>query len=1122
MSELDIKGKKRRITTSPSRGESQDSFRLHVSGVGQAGSRDHGNEGLYVSSDYYRNDIVGKNYPGRVNFNTQKVLAYNSTVVRAILTIRSHQVAKLPYKIVPKNKDEPPKQISILEYSVYDLEFHPAFDDHEVEFLTKIYHRIDPKSYISDKKELFEQMVMEFTEVEIATVKHLQKKHEDFYRKRAMDIKEIKKILDRPDPYFSETKTWETLIKKLLMDVLVIDRGVLIKIRDEHGRLAGLLPVDGSTIKPIINEYGTVDKDKAYVQVINGSPQVYLRKDDVVVVSMYPMPDIKYFGYGMSPMETLYTVVLSDIFIDKGNLDYYRKGGSIPEGFISVEPPPSRDGLVSQVDQEQLESIQRQLTSIMMGDFTQLPIISGGKVSWIDFKGKRKDMQYRELAEHLTRKICAVMMVSPQDVGIIADVNRSCYSEDTQTLTENGWKYYWEIGNDERVATLNPDNGNIEFHIPNSFHLYPYKGEMVHFSSNNVNVLVTPDHDMWVRQQASSRTTKPWEKVHAERLEGINKMSFVGRYGWEGKEEQEFILPDAIKWDGLPRETIQAERVVPMDRWLEFLGYVISEGCIFNPKEGTSSVGKYKVTISQKDKGSVQKINECLNSIPFNFKSYISGDGVTRWQVSDKALWKWLYNNIGCKAKTKRLPDMVKGLSTRQLGILLDALVLGDGSVDNRPGRTSFTYYTSSDRLADDVQELSLKIGHRAIISPLSTPKKDNHNQMYRVLISRGKDFNLSGKDNITRVDYDGFVYCFNVPNHLFITRRDGRVGAHGNTAQTQSEMTKSKGLATIMSVISSFFDSDILPELREEGDLTVSFEDDDVEKDKEMWQVNQQKIVSGVLTINQYRASEGLHPVPWGNTPLQGLRNWKPEEEGPPAMPGMPNLGNLPPMPGMPTPGNPGGPMGGDNPGAGGPPQPAQGPQPMGSPSNLKSSRFFAMTAATEDEAHDLMIQGFTDMEMKSIDSKFREALEFYDIHNYPGSTFLRTPIDSYEFFTRQNNKLGLTIHKSIDIDEADPIIFSRHLGNGQVSIDEYGEEPLIKSLTKGILESLDSTKKSVLIETIGDNEGLLNEAIERAVYKSLDAPLRDYLYEDFYKFQPSYLTDAQVEKVGEYLGLQ
>ena len=179
MAEIDINGAKRRIRTTSARSQNQKPS-LSIAGVGQAGARDHGNEGVFVSSDYYRNDIVGKTYPGRVNFPTQRMLAYNSTVVKSILTLRSHQVAKLPFTVIPKDKDEPPKQTSILEYSVYNIEHHPAFDEHEVEFLIKVYTRLDPKGYIADKKELYEAMPEEVTSLEHSTIKFLQKKHEEF------------------------------------------------------------------------------------------------------------------------------------------------------------------------------------------------------------------------------------------------------------------------------------------------------------------------------------------------------------------------------------------------------------------------------------------------------------------------------------------------------------------------------------------------------------------------------------------------------------------------------------------------------------------------------------------------------------------------------------------------------------------------------------------------------------------------------------------------------------------------------------------------------------------------------------------------------------------------------
>lgn len=411
---------------------------VSLAGINVGASAVTGNEGVFISTEYYKNDIVGKPYPGLINYVTQRYLAYSSTVVRAIISLRTNQIAMLPYNIVPSNLDEPTRKANIFDYNLYELSNVPAFDAAEKTFLKKIYRRLDPDAYRINKQSLFEDMKEDFTGAELATITHLQDKHDEFFAQRDEDITKIKALLNNPDPWFTDTTSWSQLIRGILFDLVALDRGVILKLRDENGKLRGLMPLDGPSIRPLINEFGFYDEDKAYVQVTEkgGTVQAYLSKNDVIIMKMHPVTDMRYFGYGLSPMETLFTAALSDIYIDKGQLDFYRKGGSIPEGFLAIEPPTSRDGMISHMDQEVIEYMQRHLQAIMAGDYTQFPIFSGGKVTYTDFKGKRRDMQYKELADYMARKICAVLQVSPQDVGIIADVNRSS-GEVQQELTKS-------------------------------------------------------------------------------------------------------------------------------------------------------------------------------------------------------------------------------------------------------------------------------------------------------------------------------------------------------------------------------------------------------------------------------------------------------------------------------------------------------------------------------------------------------------------------------------------------------------------------------------------------------------------------------------------------------------
>lgn len=361
---------------------------------------------------------TGKVYPGLVTFDDMRQMAISSTIVKSIVSLRSHQLAKLPIKIIPKEK-EPTRQVSVMNYRSYDLERHPAFDDADTTFLRDVYDRLDPSGLKTQKRKLFIDKQDEFTENEIETIKYLQTKHDEFYKKRERDIKRIKKMLSRPDPYFTNTNTWNNLITKVLWDLLVLDRGVIVKIRDLEGNIVGLMPVDGASIRPFIYEYGFVSDEKSYIQVSRTASHNFLAKDDVIVFMMNPVTDMRYFGYGISPMETLYRVVLSDIYIDKGNIDYYRKGGTVPEIILNLEPVPSKEGMINQVSQSQLEDVQRNMQAIMTGDFTQVPIISGAKLNVTDLKGKRRDMQFKELAEYIIRKICAVFQVSSQEVNLL-------------------------------------------------------------------------------------------------------------------------------------------------------------------------------------------------------------------------------------------------------------------------------------------------------------------------------------------------------------------------------------------------------------------------------------------------------------------------------------------------------------------------------------------------------------------------------------------------------------------------------------------------------------------------------------------------------------------------------
>ena len=74
-----------------------------------------------------------------------------------------------------------------------------------------------------------------------------------------------------------------------------------------------------------------------------------------------------------------------------------------------------------------------------------------------------------------------------------------CYDSDTEILTEDGWKFFPELNENDRVAVLHPDSGKIVYEVPQRIIRKEYEGPMVRIQKRDVNLLVTPDHKMWAR-----------------------------------------------------------------------------------------------------------------------------------------------------------------------------------------------------------------------------------------------------------------------------------------------------------------------------------------------------------------------------------------------------------------------------------------------------------------------------------------------------------------------------------------------------------------------------------------------------------------------------------------------
>lgn len=366
---------------------------------------------------------------------------------------------------------------------------------------------------------------------------------------------------------------------------------------------------------------------------------------------------------------------------------------------------------------------------------------------------------------------------NPEGRSILRNAYR-CYSDDTEILTEDGWKLFSELSEDVKVATLNPKTEEIIYQCPVSYHKYDHQGKMFHQGGRYIDLLVTPNHKMWVR--SSTRRKQDFSFVEADKLPRF--VAYKKDGVWKGKEQDSFTLP-AIRGNTYAAP----ERSIPMDAWLRFLGIFLSEGSTHYTRPGV-------VVLTQKADG-MRHVEDVVFEAGFIYVKHRRHHGdIVDLEILDRQLYQYLTCFGG--SHERYIPKELKFLSLRQLYILWNALMFGDGSYS---GCGTPIYTTTSRRLADDVSEIIFKINLVANTRMGSRDYSWGNKPMYLVSSSVGRDGGNhvnQTHDQREMLDYNGKVYCVEVPEyHILYVRRNGKACWSGNSWYFKKNIEEIEGI---------------------------------------------------------------------------------------------------------------------------------------------------------------------------------------------------------------------------------------------------------------------------------------------------------------------------------------
>jgi DNA-directed RNA polymerase II subunit RPB2 len=364
----------------------------------------------------------------------------------------------------------------------------------------------------------------------------------------------------------------------------------------------------------------------------------------------------------------------------------------------------------------------------------------------------------------------------------------SCYSYDTDILTERGWISFPELTMQDRVATLMEDGQSMAYTVPLEVMSYDYKGKMFHVKSNQVDLLVTPNHRMYVgNRDGNNFGFKLAEELYGKR---VTYKKNIEKYipSLEGcPEELSYLHLETGEIMNEPQAFIlkgKKDVIIPINDWLILFGIWIAEGC--------ATCGYVQIsTHKERVRNHLDVIKQKCN-IKFTYSKDSKEDTVYSSYRLYKHAFVSYFTPLSVGSVNKSLPNWTWFLTEEQSRTLIHGMMLGDGHTMANGTRR---YDTSSSQLADDFQRLCLHAGYSSNISlkylaghEATIVKGDRKGEIirstadaYRLTIIESQNtpkVNKNIKPNgVNRHDswqeYDDTVYCCRVqgPGAVYVRR---------------------------------------------------------------------------------------------------------------------------------------------------------------------------------------------------------------------------------------------------------------------------------------------------------------------------------------------------------------
>jgi DNA-directed RNA polymerase subunit beta len=351
-----------------------------------------------------------------------------------------------------------------------------------------------------------------------------------------------------------------------------------------------------------------------------------------------------------------------------------------------------------------------------------------------------------------------------------------CFDDRTEALTARGWVPWPQVRDDDELASVEDDR--LIYERPIEVIRFPFRGDLYCYRGRYLDYAVTGNHRLYGRYYHRRSETDRFEpacRVHGRRFR-------VRQFG---------LLPDRL---ACADRFVVGDVSLSWDDYGELVGWWASEGYA-RCTHRRACVLLYQSRDAHPEHFARIEALAARIGLPWHY--YRSRGKCLGIGISSRPLAAYLKSH-GAHAYDKRLPREALSAPLSARRAIFEAMMRGDGNRQHTRSGPRERYVTTSGQLADDFQELCVRIGLGAVVRPTKLREEQEIDlpdgrryvskcrQAWECGVALSRTFaqvdSDRNPDGFSKRPYDGLVYCAEMRTGLLYVRRNGKPMLSGNS----------------------------------------------------------------------------------------------------------------------------------------------------------------------------------------------------------------------------------------------------------------------------------------------------------------------------------------------------